>query len=73
MFVIRTVHREQFPSTLLPIELTEKMKQEIKRAGFKIGTGEQIIIDKSENVLRIAGLINDAFEYTKNDENFKRK
>lgn len=49
------------------------MKQEIKRAGFKIGTGEQIIIDKSENVLRIAGLINDAYEYTKNDENFKRK
>ena len=73
MFVIRTVHREQFPSTLLPIELTEKMKEEIKRAGFKIGTGEQIIIDKSENILRIAGLINDAFEYTKNDENFKRK
>ena len=67
------MHREQFPSTLLPIELTEKMKEEIKRAGFKIGTGEQIIIDKSENILRIAGLINDAFEYTKNDENFKRK
>ena len=73
MFVIRTVHREQFPFILLPIELTKKMKEEIKIAGFEIGTGEQIIIDKSENVLRIAGLINDAYEYTKNDENFKRK
>ena len=67
------MYREQFPSILLPTELTEKMKEEIKRAGFKIGTGEQIIIDKPENVLRIAGLINDAYEYTKNDENFKRK
>ena len=45
------MHREQFPFILLPIELTKKMKEEIK----------------------IAGLINDAFECTKNDENFKRK
>ena len=49
------------------------MKEEIKRAGLEIAAGEQIIINKPENVLRIAGLINDAYEYTKNDENFKRK
>ena len=58
---------------LLLIELTENMIDEVNRAGLEIYAGEQIIIDKPENVLRIAGLINDAYEYTKNDENFKRK
>ena len=59
---------------LLLIELTENMKKEVKRGGLEIYAGEQIIIDKPENILRIgAGLINDAYEYPKNDENFKRK
>ena len=50
------------------------MKKEVKRGGLEIYAGEQIIIDKPENILRIgAGLINDAHEYPKNDENFKRK
>ena len=58
---------------LLLIELTENMKKEVKRGGLEIYAGEQIIIDKPENILRIAGLINETYEYTKNDENFKRK
>ena len=58
---------------LLLIELTENLKDEVKRGGLEIYAGEQIIIDKPENILRIAGLINETYEYTKNDENFKRK
>ena len=58
---------------LLLIELTENMKDEVKKGGLEIYAGEQIIIDKPENILRIAGLINETYEYTKNDENFKRK
>ncbi|PXZ01174.1 hypothetical protein [Gilliamella apicola] len=58
---------------LLLIELTENMKDEVNRAGLEIYAGEQIIIDKPENILRIAGLINETYEYTKNDENFKRE
>ncbi|WP_172398108.1 hypothetical protein [Gilliamella apicola] len=49
------------------------MKKEVKRGGLEIYAGEQIIVDKPENILRIAGLINETYEYTKNDENFKRK
>ncbi|MFQ0991916.1 hypothetical protein [Gilliamella apicola] len=49
------------------------MKKEVKRGGLEIYAEEQIIIDKPENILRIAGLINETYEYTKNDENFKRK
>ena len=58
---------------LLLIELTENMKKEVKRGGLEIYAGEQTIVDKPENILRIAGLINETYEYTKNDENFKRK
>lgn len=58
---------------LLLIELTENMKDEVKKGGLEIYAGEQIIIDKPENILRIAGLINETYEYTKNDENFKRE
>ena len=58
---------------LLLIELTENMKDEVNRAVLEIYAGEQIIIDKPENILRIAGLINETYEYTKNDENFKRE
>lgn len=58
---------------LLLIELTENMKDEVNRAVLEIYAEEQIIIDKPENILRIAGLINETYEYTKNDENFKRK
>ncbi|WP_334327504.1 hypothetical protein [Gilliamella apicola] len=58
---------------LLLIELTENLKDEVKRGGLEIYAGEQIIIDKPENILRIAGLINETYEYTKNDENFIRK
>ena len=58
---------------LLLIELSENMKKEVKRGGLEIYAGEQIIIDKPENILRIAGLINETYEYTKNDENFKRE
>jgi predicted type IV restriction endonuclease len=72
-WIVRYYDNKQRPSIQLPIELTDKVKDEVKRAGLEIGAGEQIIIDKPENVLRISGLIIDAYEYTKNDENFKRK
>ncbi|MDF7667435.1 type I restriction endonuclease [Orbaceae bacterium ESL0727] len=72
-WIVRYYDNKQHPAIQLPIELTEKMQDEIKRAGLELGAGEQIIINKPENILRIAGLINDAYEYAKNDENFKRK
>lgn len=72
-WMVRYYDNKQRPSIQLPIVLTENIKEEIKRANLEIGAGDQIIIDKPENVLRISGLIIDAYEYTKNDDNFKRK
>ena len=72
-WMVRYYDNKQRPSIQLPIILTENIKDEIKRANLEIGAGDQIIIDKPENVLRISGLIIDAYEYTRNDDNFKRK
>lgn len=61
------------PSVQFIIRLTEQHINEIKRAGLDIGPGDQVIIDKPENLLRISGLLFDALAYCQNDENFKVK
>lgn len=61
------------PSVQFINKLTEQHISEIKRAGLETGPGDQVIIDKPENLLRIPGLLFDALTYCKNDENFKIK
>ncbi len=61
------------PSVQFIIRLTEQHINEIKRAGLEIGPGDQVIIDKPENLLRISGLLFDSLTYCQNDENFKVK
>lgn len=72
-WIVRYFDNKQRPSILLPIPLTDNMKLEVSRARLEIGNGEQIIIDRPENILRISGLIIDSCNYCRNDENFKRK
>lgn len=72
-WIVRYFDNKQRPSILLPIPLTDSMKLEVARSGLEVGAGEQIIIDRPENVLRISGLVLDACHYCMNDENFKRK
>lgn len=52
--------------------ITEALKAEVLRAGLQLGTGNQIVLDKPENLYRLAGLLRQALEYCKNDDNFKR-
>lgn len=61
------------PSVQFIHKLTEQHLNEIKRAGLEIGSGDQIIIDKPDNLLRISGLLFDALAYCQNDDNFKLK
>ena len=44
----------------------------IGRSGLEV-IGNQVIVDVPENILRLSGLVRDAFEFCCNDENFKRK
>lgn len=60
-------------STMQFIEpLTEEHIREIERAGLEVNSSGQIFLEKPENLYRIAGLVRDALEYCKDDENFRR-
>ncbi|WP_216179966.1 type I restriction endonuclease [Verticiella alkaliphila] len=52
--------------------ITDAHRAEAARAGLDIGSGGQIILDKPENLYRLAGMVRDALGYCKNDENFRR-
>lgn len=59
--------------TLMFIEaMTDAHRAEAARAGLEISPGGQIILDKPENLYRLAGMLRDALQYCKNDENFRR-
>jgi hypothetical protein len=53
--------------------LTPQHITEIKRAALEMSTGNQVVIDKPEHLMRIPGLLFDALAFCKNDENFKTK
>jgi hypothetical protein len=61
------------PSVQFIMELNPQHMMEIRRAGLEIGPGNQILIDKPENLMRITGLLFDALAYCQTDENFKLK
>lgn len=65
------VNRRQ-PTVQFIMGLTEDNRQEVARAGLKVGIGETIRLSRPEDLLRIAGLVYDALEYCRNDENFRR-
>lgn len=60
-------------STVQFIEpLTNEHIREIERAGLEVSASGQIFLEKPENLYRIAGLVRDALEYCKDDDNFRR-
>ena len=72
-WLLRYFDSKKRPTVVFPIELTEQSRAEVTRAGLEIGAGDQIIIDRPENLLRLPGLLFDSYTYCNNDENFKRK
>ncbi|WP_230369093.1 type I restriction endonuclease subunit R [Paludibacterium denitrificans] len=72
-WLLRYFDNKQRPSIQFPFELSEESKKEILRAGLDIGAGDQVVIDRPENILRLPGLIFDSYSYCSNDENFRRK
>ena len=71
-WILRYFDNKQRPSVLFPIDLSADDIKHIQRSGLEV-QGNQVIIDVPENILRLSGLVRDAFEFCCNDENFKRK
>lgn len=60
------------PCVTLPIELTKDHRTQIQKAGLQIGAADAILIGPPENLLRIAALVFESLEYSRNDDNFRR-
>lgn len=71
-WLLRYYDSKQKPSIKVVLDLTPEMIAEIQRAGLEVSS-DQIIIERPENILRISGLIRDAYEFCKDDNNFSRK
>ncbi|KMJ44682.1 type I restriction enzyme R protein [Xenorhabdus khoisanae] len=56
----------------IPIELTDILLNEVNRAGLS-ANNSRIFIEAPEDILRITGIILDAFEFVKNNDNFRKK
>lgn len=54
------------------VDLTDAHRAEIVRVGLEIGAGDQVIIDRPENLHRLAGILFDCLAYCQNDDNFAR-
>jgi len=64
---------KRHPAVQFIVPLTPAHHTEITRAGLQIGASDQVLLDKPENLYRLAGIVADALAYCKNDENFRRK
>lgn len=71
-WILRYFDSKQRPSVVFPIQLEDIDLYNIERSGLEL-SGNQVIIDTPENIMRIAGLVRDAYDFCCDDENFKRK
>ncbi|PIT24444.1 type I restriction endonuclease [Snodgrassella alvi] len=71
-WILRYFDNKQRPSIVFPKALTSEDVKNIEKCGLEV-SGEQIIIDVPENILRLAALVLDSYQFCSNDENFKRK
>ncbi|QTL41226.1 type I restriction enzyme HsdR N-terminal domain-containing protein [Xenorhabdus budapestensis] len=71
-WIIRYFDKKNKPYIQIPIELNEILTNEVNRAGLS-ASNSRIFIDAPEDILRITGIILDAFEFVKNDDNFRKK
>ncbi|MDC9607209.1 type I restriction endonuclease [Xenorhabdus griffiniae] len=71
-WIVRYFDKKSKSYIQTPIELTDILINEVRRAGLE-ANGSRIFIDTPEDVLRVTGIILDSFEFAKNDENFRKK
>ncbi|EPI6267547.1 type I restriction endonuclease, partial [Neisseria gonorrhoeae] len=69
-WILRYFDNKQRPSVIFPIELEESDISNIERCGLEV-SGNQVIIDTPENLLRVVWLVIDSYRFCCDDENFK--
>lgn len=71
-WIVRYFGNKKNPTVVFPVEMTPDRRAEVSRAGLQFSAGDAISLPSPEALLRISGIVFDAFEYCKNDDNFRR-
>lgn len=71
-WVCRYYDNKRRPSIVVPVTLTDTDIQMIESCGLEL-SGNQIIIDTPENILRVAFLLRRAYMFCQDDKNFRRE
>lgn len=71
-WLLRYWGNKQRPCITLCMPLTAAHKAEIQRAKLELGSGDTIMLDRPNQLLRLTGMLDDALAYCKHDDNFKR-
>lgn len=60
------------PHIQVCVPMTGERKREVARAGLEMGAGDAIMLALPDHLMRIAGVVRDALDYCRDDDNFKR-
>lgn len=71
-WLIRYYAEGKNPRILAGVPMTDERKREVVRAGLQLGSGDAIQLAQPEHLMRIPGIVFDAYEYCRDDKNFKR-
>lgn len=71
-WLIRYYADKKNPCIQVCVPLNEERRKEVRRAGLEVGSGDSILLAAPDHLMRIAGIVIDALEYCRDDNNFKR-
>ncbi|MDO5623814.1 MAG: type I restriction endonuclease [Pseudomonadota bacterium] len=71
-WLLRYQAERRQPCIFVCVPLTDQRKREIERAGLQLGAGDSILLSQPEHLARITGIVFDALEHCRDDNNFKR-
>lgn len=60
------------PRIQVSVPLTDERRREISRAGLQLGSGDSILLPQPDHLMRLPGILFDAYEFCQDDNNFKR-
>ena len=71
-WLVRYHADKKTPFIQVCVPMTEERRREIKRAGLESGAGDSILLATPDHLMRIAGIVVNAYQYCRDDANFKR-
>ncbi|TCJ13822.1 type I restriction endonuclease subunit R [Parasulfuritortus cantonensis] len=71
-WLLRYWSEGKHPRIQVIVPMTDERRHEIGRAGLQFGPSDSILLGHPDHLMRIPGILFDALEYCRDDNNFKR-